>query len=292
MTRNPHSVWVRSRTSSSPRCVGLAPTTTAPVRAAASSQKTNSGTLSNRTATWKGPGAGAAAQPGAPCRRRRDHLGVAQRDVARPQAEPGVVGAGQHGAGDGLGRTVARGSAGAQVGSLHLQKSLTWEGTPIIGTRCILALSVLPSQERRRNGPRPKRRTGTPHGIRDLQRRVRAAEIRRAAWRLGRARPHHGRGRVHRGGGQGRLQVHLGLRAPLPYHLLAPLGLRVLPRLLRRQDQQHPHRLGHLQHHAPGEPPGPHCRAGGHVGPPERGPLRVRHRPRQLDDRAARLRHQ
>ena len=59
---------------------------------------------------------------------------------------------------------------------------------------------------------------------------------------------------------------------------------------VRGQDEQHPHRLGHLQHHAAGEPPGPHRRAGGHAGPPLRGPLRVRHRPRLLHDRAEGLR--
>jgi hypothetical protein len=60
----------------------------------------------------------------------------------------------------------------------------------------------------------------------------------------------------------------------------------------RRQDEQHPHRLGHLQHHAAGQPPGPHRRAGGHAGPPLRGPVRVRHRPRLVDHRAEGLRHQ
>ena len=55
VTRSWHSVWVRSRASSSPRWVGFAPTTTAPTSAAASSQKTNSATLSSSTATWKGP---------------------------------------------------------------------------------------------------------------------------------------------------------------------------------------------------------------------------------------------
>jgi hypothetical protein len=59
-----------------------------------------------------------------------------------------------------------------------------------------------------------------------------------------------------------------------------------------RQDQQHPHRLGHLQHHPAGQPPGPHRRAGGHAGPPLRGPLRVRHRPRLFDHRAEGLRDQ
>ena len=81
------SVWVRSRTSSSPRCVGLAPTTTAPARAAASSQKTNSGTLSSRTATWKGPSPGWPRSQAARCGRPGHHLGVAQAQVARHQAE-------------------------------------------------------------------------------------------------------------------------------------------------------------------------------------------------------------
>ena len=61
---------------------------------------------------------------------------------------------------------------------------------------------------------------------------------------------------------------------------------------VRRQDEQHPHRLGHLQHHAAGEPPGPDRRAGGHARPPLRGPLRVRHRPGLVHHRAAGLRHQ
>ena len=57
-----------------------------------------------------------------------------------------------------------------------------------------------------------------------------------------------------------------------------------------------PHRagargLGHLQHHAQGEPPGPRGRDGGPDGPHHRGPLRVRHRPRLVDDRGLRLRH-
>ena len=116
---------------------------------------------------------------------------------------------------------------------------------------------VLPSPERRRNGPRHRRRGRATHGIRHLQRRVRAAPVRRAARSVGRARPHHGRGGLHRGGRQGRLQVHLGLRAPLPDRVLAPVGLRVVPGLRRRQDEQHPHRLGHLQHHAAGEPSRP-----------------------------------
>ena len=56
MTSSWHSVWERSRASSSPRWVGLPPTITAPASAAAPIQKTNSGTLSSMRATWKGPG--------------------------------------------------------------------------------------------------------------------------------------------------------------------------------------------------------------------------------------------
>ena len=53
----------------------------------------------------------------------------------------------------------------------------------------------------------------------------------------------------------------------------------------------HPPRLGHLQHHAAGEPPGARRRAGRAARPPQRRPLRVRHGPRVVDDRAARVRH-
>ena len=103
VTRNWHSVWVRSRTSSSPRCVGLAPTTTAPASAAPWSQKTNSGTLSKRTATWNGPSRAPGLQPGGPGGGPCDHLGVAQPQVAGHEPEARVVGPGEHGAGDGLG---------------------------------------------------------------------------------------------------------------------------------------------------------------------------------------------
>ena len=87
-------------------------------------------------------------------------------------------------------------------------------------------------------------------------------------------------------------QVRLGVRAPLPRPTTRTC--RTPSRssaFCRGQDLQHPPGLGHLQHHAAGQPPGPHRRAGGHARPPERGPVRVRHRPRLVDHRAARLRH-
>ncbi len=56
VTSSWHSVWERSRASSSPRWVGLPPTMTAPARAAPPIQKMNSGTLSSMRATWNGPG--------------------------------------------------------------------------------------------------------------------------------------------------------------------------------------------------------------------------------------------
>ena len=140
--------------------------------------------------------------------------------------------------------------------------------------------------------PRPPYgRTGTPHGIRDLQQRVRAAPVRGAARCVCRTRPHHGRDRLRRGRRQGRVQVRLGHRAPLPHDLLPPLGQRVVSRLRGRPHGQHPPRLGHLQHHAAGEPPGPRRRTGGHARPPLRGAVRVRHRPRLVDHRAEGLRH-
>ena len=177
----------------------------------------------------------AGLQPGRPGRRPGHHLGVGEAELAGHQAEPVVVGQGQHGTGDGL--VVGAGMAPPpavrpQLGSLHLRTSLTRGGSPITGTRCILIRPVLRSLERRRNGPRHRRRGRATHGIRHLQRRVPAAPVRRAARGIGRARPHHGRGRLHRGGRQGRLQVHLGVGAPLPHRVLAPVGLRVLPGLL------------------------------------------------------------
>ncbi len=52
-------------------------------------------------------------QPGAPGRGGRDHLGVAQAQVARPQSQGGVVGPCQDAAGDGLG---GRGRVGGTAG--------------------------------------------------------------------------------------------------------------------------------------------------------------------------------
>ena len=66
----------------------------------------------------------------------------------------------------------------------------------------------------------------------------------------------------------GRVQVHVGDRAPLPHRVLAPLGQRGVPRLPRGRDRTHPPRLGHLQHHAAGEPPGARRRAGRDARPP------------------------
>ena len=57
-------------------------------------------------------------------------------------------------------------------------------------------------------------------------------------------------------------------------------------------DVEHPHRLGHLQHHAAGEPSGARRGAGRDARPSLRGSLRVRHGPRFVDDRAEGLRHQ
>ena len=111
------------------------------------------------------------------------------------------------------------------------------------------------------------------------------------AVRRRRAPPHHGRGRDRAGRRARRLQVHVGDRAPLPHRVLAPLGQRGVPRLPRGRDVEHPPRVGHLQHHAAGEPPGARRRAGRDARPPLGGPLRVRHGPRLVDDRAEGLRH-
>ena len=221
VTRSWHSVWVRSRTSSSPRCVGLAPTTTAPTSAAASSQKTNSGDVVEqhgdveRAVDPPRPAARRPAGPPGPPPRRGSAAGRRPRgrdrwSSARASTARAIVSA--------TGRRADIGpSGGASAGvtaspnvsdlgwkahywnTLHFSPSrVTVAGAPAERTAATL------------------REDGQPHGIRDLQRRVRAAQVRRAARCVGRTRPHHGRGRLHRGGRQGGLQVHLGLRAPLP----------------------------------------------------------------------------
>ena len=89
----------------------------------------------------------------------------------------------------------------------------------------------------------------------------------------------------------GRLEVRLVGRAPLPRGVLAHLGLGDLPALRRGAHRAHPRRLGDLQHHAAGESSGAHRRARRHARPPQRGPLRVRHRPRLVQHRVQGLRH-
>ena len=88
-----------------------------------------------------------------------------------------------------------------------------------------------------------------------------------------------------------RLEVRLVGRAPLPRGVLAPLGVGDLPALRRGAHEAHPRRLGDLQHHAAGQSPGAHRRARRHARSPERGPLRVRHRPRLVEHRVQGLRH-
>ena len=60
------SAWRMSRASSSPRRVGLIPTTVAPANAAPPRRKRYSGTFSRRTPTWNGPSR----------RKDRKHLGT------------------------------------------------------------------------------------------------------------------------------------------------------------------------------------------------------------------------
>ena len=122
---------------------------------------------------------------------------------------------------------------------------------------------------------------GSGRGIRVVQQRVRAAAV------SGRRAPaHHGRGRDRAGRRPGRLQVHVGDRAPLPHRVLAPLRQRGVPRLPRGRDRAHPPRVGHLQHHAAGQPPGARRGAGRDARPPVGRPLRVRHGPRLVHHRA------
>ena len=131
-----------------------------------------------------------------------------------------------------------------------------------------------------------RRGSGIDRGIRALQQRVRAAAVQRR-----RTPPHHGRGRDRQGGRPGRLQVHVGDRAPLPHGVLAPLRERGVPRVPRRGHRLHAHRLGDLQRHPAGEPPGPHRRARRDARSSLGGALRVRHGPRLVDHRAEGVRH-
>ena len=87
------------------------------------------------------------------------------------------------------------------------------------------------------------------------------------------------------------LQVHLGDGAPLPHGVLPSLGQRGVPRIPRGRDLAHPPRLGDLQRHSAGEPPGPRRRAGRDARSPLRRAVRVRHGPRIVDHRATGLRY-
>ena len=94
----------RSRASSSPRWVGFAPTTTAPTSAAASSQKTNSATLSSKHGHVERAVDPLGSEPGRPLGGPRHHLGVGQAQVAGHETEMVVVRSLQDGPGNRLGR--------------------------------------------------------------------------------------------------------------------------------------------------------------------------------------------
>ena len=61
--------------------------------------------------------------------------------------------------------------------------------------------------------------------------------------------------------------------------------------VLRRPDRARPPGLGDLQHHAAGQQAAAHRRERRPARPPDQQPVRVRHRPRLVVDRGARLRH-
>ena len=105
-------------------------------------------------------------------------------------------------------------------------------------------------------------------------------EFRRAG-RSGRRAPRdHGRARsVIEAADKAGFKYVLVTGAPLPRRVLAPLGQRRRRRVPREGDRPHPHRVGHLQPAAPGEPPGQGRRAGRDARPPLGGAVRVRHRP-------------
>ncbi len=88
---------------------------------------------------------------------------------------------------------------------------------------------------------------------------------------------------------QGRLQVRLGDRAPLPRRVLAPVGQRRVPRLPRARTERIHLGSGIFNPLPAGEPPGEGRRAGRDARPPLARALRVRHRPRRGQPRDPRL---
>ena len=182
--------------------------------------------------------------------------------------------------------------AAPQLGSLHLQTSLTWDGRPIIETRCTLDRPVLPSLwSASGNGPRP------PYE------RTRPLEfgIFNAACLLPKYRAAHGEAAEH-----DRIMDEVAFivaadQAGFKYtwasehhfltdysHLSASESF--LAFCAAKTNYIHIG-SGIFNITPPVNHPGPDRRAGGHARPPLRGSLRVRHRPRLVHDRAEGLRH-
>ena len=139
-------MWERSRASSSPRWVGLPPTMTAPARAAAPIQKTNSGTLSSSRATWNGPGWRSDASSGGPLGLGRHHLVVGPRPVGEGQPDPVVAGPPPDQLVDGLhrfplGRAGRSGHAPARAAESRCTWPIRGRARHKSGTRCNLSNS-------------------------------------------------------------------------------------------------------------------------------------------------------
>ncbi len=131
---------------------------------------------------------------------------------------------------------------------------------------------------------------GSRNGIRRLRPAVRAA-LRARRRSHGRAQADHAQPRHRCGRRPQRDQVRVVSRAPLPRRVQPHARARGVPVQPGGPHRAGARRIGHLQHHAAGQPPGPGGRDGGVDGPHHRGSLRVRHRPRLVDDRGLRLRH-
>ena len=147
VTRSWHSVWARSRASSSPRWVGLAPTTTAPGQGGRLEPEDELGHVveeDGHVERARARGAGSQAARGRARRppRRGSGAGPRPRGRARRRRPGEPAPASRRGLRGPSGPPVVR-----QLGSPHLRTSLTWDGTPNTGTRCTLDRPVLPSPE-------------------------------------------------------------------------------------------------------------------------------------------------
>src|SRR5579871_821020 len=88
-----------------------------------------------------------------------------------------------------------------------------------------------------------------------------------------------------------RLQVRLGVGAPLSAAVLAHVVAGGVPLVRGGADVTRPPRVGDLQHHGTCQPPGPLRGAGGDAGQPLKREVRARDRPRVVEHGDVRLRY-